>query len=220
MTPGRTFTFLTVPSRTVRPVHTTPDGHSRRPPTDAQRPSRWAPGAALAVALVVLVSACGGGEDPATSDSESLGSFAAQQSDANPGSTEDASAVDEPTGVRPAELHPTLAALPLPPDHEVPFPADDYPADVDERETVVQLITVAMPSDELARFLLAELPGAGFTIIDRGQPWLVSEADIQPDVEVWIYVETPDGLPAQLILQPQGEQTGINVNLYRAGDGG
>ncbi|HRE02925.1 MAG TPA: hypothetical protein PLV68_16615, partial [Ilumatobacteraceae bacterium] len=84
------------------------------------------------------------------------------------------------------------------------FPADEYPADVDERETVVQLITVAMPTDELARFLLTELPGAGFTLIDRGHPWLVSEADIQPDVEVWIYVETPDGLPAELHLRPQG----------------
>ena len=175
-------------------------------------------GTAWAVPLVLLVSACGGDEDPTTTDSDSIGATVVEPSDADPGDTEDAVDADEGTAISSAELHPTLADLPLPPDHEVPFPADEYSAELDERETVVQHITVAMPTDELARFLLGELPGAGFTIVDRGHPWLVSEADIQPDVEVWIYVETPEGLPAQLILQPQGEQTGININLYRAGE--
>lgn len=119
-----------------------------------------------------------------------------------------------------ASLHPLLAALPLPPAFEVPFPAEEYSADIDKRETVVQHLTVMMPVEEFARFWLTELPGAGFTIVDRGDPWVLTEADIVPGQEVWIYVETPDGFPAQLILAPQGERTGVNVNLYRAGDDG
>ena len=174
-------------------------------------------GAACAASLVLLVGACGGdtSTDP---DSQSIAATLTDPSAADRENADHASDVVTGLTERSAELHPTLADLPLPPGYEVPFSADEYPAEIDARETVVQHITVAMPSDEVARFMLAEFPDAGFSLVDRGHPWLRTEADIRPDAEVWIYAETPDGLPVQIILQPQGEKTGININLYRAGD--
>lgn len=154
------------------------------------------------MALLVLVAgACGDDGGAVPTRSSGAQTTISTPDDANPST---------------AALHPTLAALPLPPGYEVPFPADEYGADIDERETVVQFIIVKLPSDEVARFLLAELPGAGFTVVERSGSWIAA-GDVMADVEGVIYVTTPDNLPAQLVLKPQGAQTGINVNLYRAG---
>jgi hypothetical protein len=162
---------------------------------------------ATALLSALLLTACGGDGD---------GSSDADAADVVTEATGDVAVQDDDDATASAELHPALAGFPLPAGYEVPFPADDYSADVDERETVVQLILVEMPVDEVARFMLAELPAAGYDILDQGS--LVTVDDIEPGLGGLIRFDGPDPAVGQVTINPQGDTTSLNINYYRAGD--
>jgi hypothetical protein len=164
----------------------------------------------IAVALTVIASACGdGGDEPA--DVAATANTTA----------DDVETTADDSGSTSFQLHPSISNLPLPAGYEIPFAADAYTADQDPRETVVQLVVLSQPSDEVAAFLLAELPAAGFTLVDRGAGALVDESDIVPGAGAMVFFENPEGLPGQITINPQPDPPGgtsLNINLYRAGD--
>lgn len=167
-------------------------------------------GVAVVLALAVIASACGGGGDEA----DDVAATANGEADA----VEDATGDGEETSF---QLHPSISNLPLPEGYEIPFAADAYTADQDERETVVQVVLLSQSSDEVAAFLVAELPAAGFTLVDKGVDALVDESDIVPGVGGMVFFENPDGVPGQITLNPQPDPPGgtnLNINFYRAGD--
>jgi hypothetical protein len=162
----------------------------------------------LAVALTVIASACGGGDESA--DVAATANATA----------DDVETTTDDGGATSFQLHPSISNLPLPAGYEIPFAADEFTADQNERETVVQVIVLTQPSDEVAAFLLAELPAAGFTLVDQGPGALVNESDIVPGVGALVYFENPDGVPGQITINPQPDPPGgtsLNINLYRAG---
>jgi hypothetical protein len=164
------------------------------------------------VAMVVLAgitSACGGGGEA----DDAVGA-ANGEADVAEGATGDGEAT--------FQLHPSISDLPLPAGYEIPFAADAYTADLDPRETVVQVVVLTQPSDEVAAFLLVELPAAGFTLVDRaGLGGLMGESDIVPGVGGMVFFENPDGLPGQITINPQPDPPGgtsLNINFSRAGE--
>jgi hypothetical protein len=164
----------------------------------------------IAVVLALISTACGGGGNEA--DDEAV--------TANGNADDVENTTDDGEGTS-LELHPSISNLPLPAGYEIPFAADAYTADQDERETVVQLVVLSQPSDEVAAFLLAELPAAGFTLLDRSVDALVDESDIVPGVGAMVFFENPDGVPGQITINPQPDPPGgtsLNINFYRAGD--
>jgi hypothetical protein len=167
-------------------------------------------GVAGVLALAVVASACGGGGDEADD--------AAATANGDADVVEDATGDGEETSF---QLHPSISDLPLPEGYEIPFAADAYTADQDERETVVQVVLLSQSSDKVAAFLVAELPAAGFTLVDKGVDALVDESDIVPGVGGMVFFENPDGVPGQITLNPQPDPPGgtnLNINFYRAGD--
>jgi hypothetical protein len=164
----------------------------------------------IAVALTVIASACGdGGDEPA--DVAATANTTA----------DDVETTADDSGSTSFQLHPSISNLPLPAGYEIPFAADAYTADQDERETVVQLVVLPQPSKEVAAFLLAELPAAGFTLVDSGSGALVDESDIVPGVGAMVFFENPDGVPGQITINPQPDSPGgtsLSINFHRAGD--
>lgn len=155
--------------------------------------------------LALLVSACGGDSDPASDASPPGG---ASQSN----STEQ----DVDANSSSADLHASIADFPLPPGSEVPYPASEYD---DERETVAQFVSVALPHLDVAEYLFANLPAAGYTVVDTGTGFATTIDDIDPEYGGAISFETPDGVPGQVTLQVQGDETGLNFNVFMAGEG-
>lgn len=162
----------------------------------------------VVIAVAILSGACGGDDGPANVAVTS-------PEVVDDGGSDDLDSGDE--GASSFELHPSISNLPLPAGYQVLFPADEYSADQDERETVVQLVQLTQPHDEVARFLLAELPAAGFTIVE-GFGGLIDESGIMPGVAAMLFFENPEGLPGQITINPLPDGTTLNINFYRAGD--
>jgi hypothetical protein len=162
------------------------------------------------VVLAVIASACGGGGDEADD--------VAATANGNADDVENTTDVGEGTSF---QLHPSISNLPLPAGYEIPFAADAYTADQNPRETVVQLVVLTQPSEEVAAFLLAELPAAGFTLVDRaGLGGLMDESGIVPGAGAMVFFENPDGVPGQITINPRPDSggTSLNINFFRAGD--
>ena len=160
----------------------------------------------VTVSLALLVGSCGGDSDPERSDisrADSTSGAAPTEQDNDADSTS-------------ASLHEALAAFPLPPGSEVPFPADEYDS---PRATVVQFVSVPLPHMEVAKYLFAELPGAGYTIVDKGAEFATSLDGIDPEFGGSIYFKDATGVPGQVTLQVQGEKTGLNFNVFTADAG-
>ncbi len=173
-------------------------------------------GVVMAVALTLMASACSGGGD----ESQDVAATANAPADNVETTADDGGTTADDGGVTSFQLHPSISNLPLPAGYEIPFAADAFTADQDERETVVQVVVLSQPSDEVAAFLVAELPAAGFTLVDQGPGALLDESDIVPGVGALVFFENPDGVPGQITINPQPDPPGgtsLNVNFYRAG---
>ncbi len=81
---------------------------------------------------------------------------------------------------------------------------------------MAQFVSVPMPHMEVAEHLFAELPGAGYTVVDRGPGFALTADDIDPDSGGVIGFENPQGVPGQVTLQVQGDKTGLNFNVFTA----
>ena len=160
--------------------------------------------AGTALSLAMAVGACSGGDDTPS---------------ATTSSDERAVDQDDATVSGSFELHPSISNLPLPAGYTIPFAADEYSADIDERETVVQLVELEQANDTVAEFLLAELPAAGFTIVEKSGA-LVDKSEIVAGQAAMLFFENPEGLPGQISINPMPDAggTSLNINFYRGGD--
>ena len=173
-------------------------------------------GVVMAVALTLMASACSGGGD----ESPDVAATANALADNVETTADDGGATADDGGATSFQLHPSISNLPLPAGYEIPFAADAFTADQNERETVVQVVLLSQSSDEVAAFLLAELPAAGFTLVDRaGLGGLMDESDIVPGLGGMVFFENPDGVPGQITINPRPDSggTSLNINFYRAG---
>ena len=160
-------------------------------------------GISIAGAMLLLASACGGDGDSAKSD------------EGPPDRAVESTSTEQDADTASSSLHESLAGFPLPPDSEIPYPASEYD---DERGTVAQFVSVPLPHLEVATYLFAELPTAGYTVVDKAPGFATTVDDIDPEFGGAIYFENPDGVPGQVTLQVQGDKTGLNFNVFTNGD--
>lgn len=155
--------------------------------------------------LALLLSSCGGGGEPAVSENS------------KPAPTSQSESTEQDDGDAPkAELHDSLAAFPLPAGYEVPFEGSEYPGS-DGLVTMAQTVIVPMPHMEVAKSIFAGFSDAGYIVIDRGTGFAMSADDIDPQNGGMIAFEDSNGVAGQVVLNVQGDKTGLNFNVYMAG---
>lgn len=175
-------------------------------------------------ALVAALAACGGTETGDPDTDGGLSGVTSPDTDDGSGSGEEtepgsSGAFDLPEGMVLSDgLIPELSHIPLP-GGEVAFEAGSaHTVEQDPRETAVQAAHLEASVQEAAEFYLEALPAAGFELDDGAGAGITDPSDIQPEQNVMILFNDPDGVPGQLRISPGAfSPSFVNINLFRSG---
>ena len=170
----------------------------------------------VVVSLCLIGTACGSdGAGDAENEPAVAASAATTTVSGEPSEQPASGGINLPEGLPTADaLIPELAGLPVP-DGAVFGVGSANDENVDPRQTAVQQIFFAIPTEDVAAFYLDELPAAGYEIVSGG---LSDKSEIVPGWQGVIMFNRPDGLPGQVVIgSGLVAESQLNVNVFRSG---